>query len=103
LHQPALNDGHSVTAAPWHAGLQPCICRADQANFAEAQLKRRDFLKSTAALAGTASMTGGIRSARSETPRDTLLVLVENGVNSATYRRGARRSVLSDGVRRLVG
>ena len=45
-------------------------------------MKRRDFLKSTAALAGTASIAGGIRAARSETPRDTLLVLVENGPNS---------------------
>jgi peptide/nickel transport system substrate-binding protein len=48
----------------------------------EAQLKRREFLKSTAALAGTASMAGSIRTAWSETPRDTRLVLVENGPNS---------------------
>ena len=45
-------------------------------------MKRRDFLKSTAALAGAASVGGRVRSARSETPRDTLLVLVENGPNS---------------------
>jgi peptide/nickel transport system substrate-binding protein len=45
-------------------------------------LKRRDFLKSAAALAGAASVAGNIRTARSETPRDTLLVLVENGPNS---------------------
>jgi peptide/nickel transport system substrate-binding protein len=45
-------------------------------------LKRRDFLKSTGALAGAASIVGGIGTAWSETPRDTLLVLVENGPNS---------------------
>jgi peptide/nickel transport system substrate-binding protein len=45
-------------------------------------LKRREFLKSGAALAGAAPIAGGIRTARSETPRDTLLVLVENGPNS---------------------
>jgi hypothetical protein len=38
--------------------LPPCAGQADQANFAEAQLKRRGFLKSTAAFAGAASMTG---------------------------------------------
>ena len=56
--------------------LQTCACRAVRANFAEVQLKRRDFLKSTA------SMAGSIRAARSATPRDILLVLVENGPNS---------------------
>jgi peptide/nickel transport system substrate-binding protein len=45
-------------------------------------LKRPDFLKSSAALAGTASIAGGLRAARSETPRDTRLVLVENDPNS---------------------
>jgi peptide/nickel transport system substrate-binding protein len=48
----------------------------------EARLKRRDFLKSTAALAGAASVAGSIRVASSATPPNTLLVLVENGPNS---------------------
>jgi peptide/nickel transport system substrate-binding protein len=48
----------------------------------EVRLKRRDFLKSTAALAGAASVACSIRTAWSATPPDTLLVLVENGPNS---------------------
>ncbi|MGA7864387.1 MAG: ABC transporter substrate-binding protein [Stellaceae bacterium] len=62
--------------------VAPLRLSGGSSEVAEARLKRRDFLKSTAALAGTASIAGGIRTARSETPRDTLLVLVENGPNS---------------------
>ncbi len=63
--------------------LQPCASRpGGSREVAEAQLKRRDFLKSTAALAGAASVAGSIRAAWSATPPDTLLVLVENGPNS---------------------
>ena len=45
-------------------------------------MHRRDFLKGTGAVAGGAALVHGIPSARAETPKDTLLVLVENGPNS---------------------
>jgi peptide/nickel transport system substrate-binding protein len=45
-------------------------------------VRRRDFLKSTGAVAGGAALARGIPSAWAETPKDTLLVLVENGPNS---------------------
>jgi peptide/nickel transport system substrate-binding protein len=46
-------------------------------------LQRREFLKSTAALAGAAAAAGGIVPRVSAgTPKDTLLVLVENGPTS---------------------
>ena len=45
-------------------------------------MRRRDFLKGTAAVAGSASLGWGSPAAWAETPKDTLLVLVENGPNS---------------------
>ena len=50
--------------------------------YAEAKVRRRDFLKATGAVAGSATLARGIPSAWAETPKDTLLVLVENGPNS---------------------
>jgi peptide/nickel transport system substrate-binding protein len=48
----------------------------------EAAVQRRGFLQGSAALAGAAVMSGPIAPAWAETPKDTLLVLVENGPNS---------------------
>ncbi len=45
-------------------------------------MRRRDFLTATGAVAGSATLARGIPSAWAETPKDTLLVLVENGPNS---------------------
>jgi hypothetical protein len=45
-------------------------------------LQRREFLKSTAALAGAAAAAGHVPTSSAATPKDTLLVLVENGPNS---------------------
>jgi peptide/nickel transport system substrate-binding protein len=50
--------------------------------LAEGKVNRRDFLKGTGAVAGGATLVSGIPSAWAETPKDTLLVLVENGPNS---------------------
>ncbi|HKM73660.1 MAG TPA: twin-arginine translocation signal domain-containing protein, partial [Stellaceae bacterium] len=50
--------------------------------MAEVQLQRREFLKSTAALAGAAAVVSRVSAASAATPKDTLLVLVENGPNS---------------------
>jgi peptide/nickel transport system substrate-binding protein len=50
--------------------------------YAEAKVRRRDFLTATGAVAGSATLARGIPSAWAETPKDTLLVLVENGPNS---------------------
>src|SRR5580693_9108789 len=45
-------------------------------------LQRREFLKNTAAIAGAAAVGGRAPSSMATTPKDTLLVLVENGPNS---------------------
>jgi peptide/nickel transport system substrate-binding protein len=50
--------------------------------WAEEQLQRREFLKNTAAIAGAAAVGGRAPSSMATTPKDTLLVLVENGPNS---------------------
>ena len=50
--------------------------------WAEGKVHRRDFLKGTGAIAGGAALVHRIPSAWAETPKDTLLVLVENGPNS---------------------
>jgi peptide/nickel transport system substrate-binding protein len=50
--------------------------------YAEAKVRRRDFLTATGAVAGSATLARGIPTAWAETPKDTLLVLVENGPNS---------------------
>ena len=58
--------------------MRDASSRATKAFYPAGRMKRicggaveaAGFLKSTAALAGTASMAGGVRAARSETPRD---------------------------------
>lgn len=45
-------------------------------------MQRREFLKNTAAIAGAAAVGGRAPSSMATTPKDTLLVLVENGPNS---------------------
>jgi peptide/nickel transport system substrate-binding protein len=48
----------------------------------EGKVRRRDFLKGAGAAAGGTALVCTIRPVRAETPKDTLLVLVENGPNS---------------------
>jgi hypothetical protein len=45
-------------------------------------VRRRDFLNGTGAVAGGATLVRRISSAWAETPKDTLLVLVENDPDS---------------------